>query len=385
MGALKQAMEIKAANPEANVTILFRDLYLLGAAIYEQKVLEARRAGVQFIRYAPSSPPEVTGEAVKVRDELSGTDRRLPYDRVVLATPLVPQPDASVVAHMLGIAQDENGFFPEVRYRLRPQNYAERGIYVCGAAHCPTGWTDAEFQATSAAFKAVRYLREGQVSSHAPVAVVDEKLCTGCGNCVEACPFDAISMHKRDMGLDLSQIDPLLCTGCGNCVVTCPVKAISQPLDSDMQVLAQIEAALATAPQDGRPQILAFGCEWSGHAASELAGVNKLSYPGEVRLIRVRCSARFDPIHVLWALFSGADGVFLGACPPGNCHYVDGNLHAQERYDTLRSLLSQSGFDPRRLRLEWITPDDPHDFVVKITDFTNLVRALGSSSVMRAN
>ena len=381
MGALKQALEVKAANPQANVTILFRDLYLLGEDIHEERLIEARRAGVEFLRYAPSSPPKVTGEGVEVHDVLSGADRRLPYDRVVLATPLVPQPDASVVAHMLGIAQDQNGFFPEVRYRLRPQNYAERGIYVCGAAHYPVGRAEAEFQAASAAFNALHHLRAGQVTSQAPVAVVDEKLCTGCGNCVESCPFGAISMHKQAGVLDLSQIDPLLCKGCGNCVVACPVKAISQPLDSDAQVLAQIEAALATASQNGRPRILVFGCEWSSHAAAELAGANKLSYPAETRLIRVGCSARFDPTHILWAFFSGADGVFLGACPPGDCHYVNGNRYAQERFNMLRGLLAESGFDPRRLRLEWITPDDPHDFVSKIADFTALIRALGLSPI----
>jgi len=376
MGALKQAMEVKAANPQANVTILFRDLYLLGEDIHEVQVLEARRAGVEFIRYAPSSPPAVTDEAVEVHDELTGESCRLPYDRVVLAAPLVPQPDASVVAHVLGLAQDANGFFPEVRYRLRPQNYVERGIYVCGAAHYPAGWAEAEFQAISAAFKARRHLRLDQVTSQAPIAVVDEKLCTGCGNCVETCPFGAISMYKQEGVLDLSQIDPLLCKGCGNCVVACPVKAISLPLDGDMQVLAQIEAAL-----NGGPRILVFGCEWSSHAAAELAGADKLSYPAETRLIPVSCSARFDPVHVLWAFFSGADGVFLGACPPGNCHYINGNRYAQERINTLRGLLAESGFDPRRLRLEWVTPDDPHDFVSKITDFTTLVRALGPSLV----
>jgi heterodisulfide reductase subunit A len=385
VAALKQAMEVRAANPEAKVTILFRDLNLLGEDLYEKKVIEARRAGVRFVRYAPSSLPKVAAEGVKVHDELTGTDLRLPYDRVVLATPLVPQPDASVVAHLLGIAQDENGFFPEVRYRLRPQNYAERGVYVCGAAHSPAAWTEAELQAAGAAFKALRHLRSGHVGSQAPFAVVDEKLCTGCANCVGTCPFDAIAMHKRDMEIDLSQIDPLKCTGCGNCVVVCPVKAISQPVGSDAQVLAQVDAVLATRAQDGRPRIVVFGCEWSSHAAAELAGANKLAYPSETRLIRVRCSARFDPIHILWALFSGADGVFLGACPPGDCHYVDGNRNAQERYDTLRKLLAQSGFDPRRLRLEWITPDDAHDFVTKITDFAKLVKALGPSLAIGAN
>lgn len=378
MGALKQAMEIKAANPQAHVTILFRDLYLLGEGIYEGEVLKARQAGVEFIRYAASSPPVVTDEAVNVHDELTGTEHRLPYDRVVLAVPLIPQPDASVVAHALDIIQDEYGFFPEARYRLRPESCAERGIYVCGAAHSPTSWTEAEFQATSAAFKALRHLQAGTVTSRAPIAVVDETLCTGCGNCVESCSFAAISMHEREGVLDLSQIDPLLCKGCGNCDVACRVKAISLPINSDAQVLAQIDAALATW-RNGRPRILVFGCEWSSHAAAELAGANRLSYPVEAYLIRVGCSARFDPLHILWAFFGGADGVFLGACPPGDCHYVNGNRYAQERVNTLKGMLVESGFDLRRLRLEWITPDDPHDFVGKITGFTNLVRALGPS------
>jgi heterodisulfide reductase subunit A len=384
LGALKQAMEVKTINPRAQVTLLFRDLYLLGEDLYEEEVRQARQAGVVFVRYEPQALPVVTDQVVEVHDALTGTDLRLPYDRVVLATPLVPQPDASVVAHMLGIYQDDNGFLPEVRYRLRSQNYAERGIYVCGAAHHPTGWAETKFQATSAAFRALRHLAAGRVTSQAPVAIVDETLCTGCGTCVETCPFGAIAMHTREGILDLSQVDALLCKGCGNCVVSCPVKAIDLPLDGDRQVLAQIDAALDGASQAGRPCILAFGCEWSSHAAAELAGVNRLSYPVEVRLIRVGCSARFDPAHLLWALLGGADGVFLGACPPGACHYVNGNRYAQQRIDALKGMLARSGFDPRRLRLEWITPDEPHDFVDKITDFRNLVWALGPSPARRA-
>ena len=310
-------------------------------------------------------------QALQPRD---GASVRNDGGRVVLATPLVPQPDASVVAHTLGIKQDQNGFFPEVRYRLRPEGYAERGIYVCGSAHHPVDQSEAEFQAIGAALKALRHLRAGQVANAAPVAVVDAALCTGCAHCVAPCPFGAITMQQRAEAVDLAQIDPLLCTGCGNCVVVCPVKAIGQPVDSDAQVLAQIEAALAT--HTGRPRVLVFGCEWSGHAAAELAGATRLSYPVDTRLIRLRCSARFDPIHILWALLNGADGVFLGACALGDCHYVDGNRYAQERIVTLRDLLAKNGFDPRRLRLEWIVPDDPHDFVKKVSDFTDLVKKL---------
>jgi len=382
MVALKQAIETKAANPQAAVTVLFRDLYLPGDDIYEDILVEAQRAGVQFMRYAPSSPPQVTDEAVEFCDEPTGMTCRLPCDRVVLAAPLVPQPDAGVLAHTLKLTQDEHGFFLDVRYRLRPQHYTERGIFVCGGAHYPTHWREAEFQAVSAAFNALRYLGAGTVTNRAPVASVNERLCTGCGNCVQTCPFGAISMQKQGGLLDLAQIDALLCSGCGNCVVACPSKAIDLPVNSDAQVFAQIDAALASKPENGQPRILVFGCEWSSHAAAELAGARRLSYPAEVRLIRMGCSARFDPIHVLWAFLNGADGVFLGACPPGDCHYVNGNLYAQERIDTLRDQLSASGFDPRRLRLEWIVPDDPQDFVRKITDFTNLIRALSPSPAL---
>ena len=332
---------------------------------------------------------------VSFSDTHSGALRggqRFDVGAIIVATgaQVASQPGASVLAHLLGIAQDKQGFYPEVRYRLRPESYAERGIYVCGAAHHPADQREAEIQAISAAFKALRHLRAGQVSNGAPVASVDPALCTGCANCIEPCPFDAISMHQRAEAVDLAQIDPLLCTGCGNCVVVCPVKAISQPVDSDAQVLAQIEAALSSADGgsadrrgtstngtgSGRVHILVFGCEWSGHAAAELAGANKLSYPVETRLIRLRCSARFDPIHILWALYNGADGVFLGACAPGDCHYIDGNRHAQERIATLSGLLAANGFDPRRLRLEWTSPDDPHDFVSKVSGFTELVARL---------
>jgi heterodisulfide reductase subunit A len=376
MGAINQALEIKAAHPDADVTILFRDLYLMGDAQNEEQVLQARRSGVKFVRYAPASPPRLTGDGIALRDEATGAAYEVPFDRLVLATPLVAQRDAGQVAHLLKIGRDDHGFFPETRYRLRPHKTLSHGVFVCGAAHHPASWQEAEFQAMSAAFNALRFLQAGVVSLQAPIAEVDAETCTGCGTCAQVCAFDAISMRQREGLLDLSQVDPLRCQGCGNCVVACPVKAIHLPGTGDAEILAQIDEALADRA-NGASRILVFGCEWSGHAAAELAGARKMGYPVETRLIRMGCSARFDPVHVLWALFQGADGVFLGACPPGQCHYVNGNAYAQERFAALRAQLDASSFDPRRLRLEWITPDDPAEFVRKIADFTQLVSALG--------
>lgn len=374
--ALKQALEVRAADAEARVTILCRDLRQAEGDRTAEAVQQAARAGVAFVRYDPSAPPIVSDEAVIVPGQGSREPLRLAYDRVVLATPLVPQADAGSVARLLGLAQDAYGFFAQPHLRLRPGEVAERGIFVCGAAHAPTGWAGAEYQAMSAAFRALHHLRAGRVEARAGVASVDEALCTGCGTCASACPFGAVTLAGRDGVLSVSRIDPLRCTGCGNCVVACPVKAIAVPVDSDQALLAQIEAALQDEPSDGQPRILALGCEWSGHVAAELAGARHLAFPAGVRLIRTGCSARFDPMHVLWALANGADGVFLGACPPGQCHYHGGNRHAQARMETLRSLLAAGGVDPRRLRFEWLPLDDAQGFVAKITAFAELLAAL---------
>jgi heterodisulfide reductase subunit A len=379
LGAIQQAIEVKQAWPQSNVTILFGQLYLPGKeaqAQYER----AKRLGVRFVPYLRSSPPVVFEDAVQIEVRSTGRKESIPYDRLILATPLIPQEDAGVLAHMLELPQDENGFFPAARYRLRPENVVDRGVYVCGAAHFPADWQEAEFQAMSAAFSAMRHLRAGTVASRAPFAIVDEDLCTGCGNCVSSCAFDAISMQPRQGVVDVSHIDPLLCKGCGNCAVVCPVKAIRLPLESDAAILAQIDAALARPRNNGEVLILSFGCEWSGYAAAEIAGARKMSYPSEVRQIQVGCSARLDPLHLLWALLNGADGVFVAACPPGDCHYVNGNQSAQQRLQTLQRLLRGNGFDCRRVRLEWIHGDDPEDFVHKVTDFAQLVGALGPSS-----
>ncbi len=371
--ALAQALAVKAISPQATVTLVCRELCLPPDA--EDEVRRAHRAGVEFVRYALSSPPAVGDGAVEIRDE-GGRAARLPYDRVVLATPLVPQTDAGMLAHLLGLAQDGSGFFPAPHYRLRSNGHAERGVYVCGAAHGPAVWNEVIFQATATAFRALRYLRAGTITSHDTVAVVDKKRCTGCGTCVGTCPFGAIALRQDEGLLSRSQVDPLRCQGCGDCAVACPVGAIDVVGSSQAEVWAQIEAALACTA-GGEPRILALGCEWSAYAAGELAGARRMSYPAAVRMLSLTCSARFDPACVLWAFHRGADGVFLGACPPGQCHYIAGNRHARERIEALQAMLAESGFDPRRLRLEWVTPDDPGDFVDKITAFTDLVRALG--------
>jgi coenzyme F420-reducing hydrogenase delta subunit len=190
---------------------------------------------------------------------------------------------------------------------------------------------------------------------------------------------EAIHLEARDEVLSVAEVDSLRCTGCGNCVVTCPVKAITIPGWEDQSILRQINATLESMPsknevgENSSKRILAFTCEWSAFLAAEVAGKRHMPYSAEVRILPMNCSARFDPNHILWAFLNGADGVFLGACRPCDCHYGSGSLYAQARFEDLKRQLTFYGIDPGRLHLEFLSGDDGEGFNQAITDFTHQV------------
>jgi heterodisulfide reductase subunit A len=377
---IQQAMRAKQLNPNARITVLFRDLYLGGiGSDYEGEFMEARRQGITFFRYRNDHPPVIGDRTIDVLDSLTGVPLQLSYDRIVLTMPLVPQSDSSALAAKLALPQDDDGFMAEPRLRLRPGRYADPGIYVLGSGQQPADTSEALFQAYLTGARAIRFLKQETIKTDAAVAAIDPAVCTGCGNCTQVCPTSAIHLEKRDGVLSLSEVDDLRCIGCGNCVVVCPVKAISMPGWDNIEIPVQISAAFEQGLGDisfrkgaqtaQPPKVLALACEWSAYASAELAGTRKLSYPASVRILRMNCSARFDPYHILWAFLTGADGVFLGACPPGECHYGTGNLFARERVEVLKKELAQHGIDPRRLRLEFLSVDDGVKFAQTLTEF----------------
>ena len=106
---------------------------------------------------------------------------------------------------------------------------------------------------------------------------------------------------------------------------------------------------------DWKPRIVAFFCNWCTYTAADLAGVSRLKYAANVRVIRLMCSGRVDPQFILDALRKGADGVLIGGCHPGDCHYVEGNYKMLRRFELLKRMLADMGIEPQRVRLEWIS------------------------------
>lgn len=127
------------------------------------------------------------------------------------------------------------------------------------------------------------------------------------------------------------------------------------------------------------PTIVAFFCNWCTYTAADLAGTSRLSYPGNIRIIRMMCSGMVDPKYVIKALLDGADGVLVSGCNPGDCHYINGNFKARRRVKLLKEILPQFGFEPERLQLTWIAASDGVLLAETMRDLTAKIKALGPS------
>ena len=133
--------------------------------------------------------------------------------------------------------------------------------------------------------------------------------------------------------------------------------------------------------EDGKsrfePRIVAFFCTWCTYTAADLAGISRLQYAPNVRVVRLMCSGRVDPQFVLAAFRRGADGVLIGGCHPGDCHYQQGNYNALRRVELLRPVLAAMGIEEERLRLEWISASEGDKVQRVCNEMTEQLRALG--------
>jgi F420-non-reducing hydrogenase iron-sulfur subunit len=133
------------------------------------------------------------------------------------------------------------------------------------------------------------------------------------------------------------------------------------------------------------PRIVGFLCNWCSYAGADLAGVSRFQYPPNLRVIRVMCSGRVHPSHILEAFRDGADGVLVAGChTPNDCHYISGNFKAERRVTMLKRLMAQLGIEPERLRLEWISAAEGEKFAWVVREFVADVKRLGPNPLGEA-
>ena len=241
--AVKNAMLIREQNPEAKVSILYRDMQMYGVE-NEEMFRDSKAKGVRYLNYDPANPPQVEPDKVRVYHALLGRDMDLPADLVVLSTPIVSQEDAGATSRLLRVPVDENGFFLEAHVKLKPLDFATDGIFLCGSAHFPANIREAIAQGLGAASRASIPLSKGSVIVEPIISVLaDEDACRGCGLCVALCPYGALEIQKTEKGRKVHVID-VACKGCGVCAATCYQHALSINSFTDEQIEAQLEAFL---------------------------------------------------------------------------------------------------------------------------------------------
>ncbi len=129
--------------------------------------------------------------------------------------------------------------------------------------------------------------------------------------------------------------------------------------------------------EEFEPNIIGFLCNWCSYAGADLAGTSRIQYPHNVRVIRVMCSGRINPMFVVNALQQGADGVLIGGCHPGDCHYQQGNFLARRRIAILKNLLEFIGIDSNRVRMTWVSAAEGKKFAEVVEEVTEDIKKLG--------
>ncbi|MEM4653424.1 MAG: hydrogenase iron-sulfur subunit [Candidatus Nezhaarchaeales archaeon] len=370
--AIKQAIQTKLMIPESDIKIFYVDVRATGK-LAEEAYRRAMDMGISFVKARVSELKKTKDGKIRIfyEDILSQEFMEEDFDLVVLSVGMEPPEGLRDLASLLGISLSEDGFLAEYHLKLNPADTFSRGIYLAGACSGPKDITETVTQAGLAASRVMELLRKGEVEVEIHALTIDKSKCLMCLNCVRACLFGALKVSEKSV-----VVDEMACRGCGACAAACPSGAISSPsFLSDCQILAMLKALLSRKSE--YPLIIAFMCTWCGYAAADNAGLNKMVYPTNVRIIKVPCAVRVSPSHVLEAFKLGADGVMILGCYEQDCHYRFGRIKANERIEVLKELLKEIGVNPERLMIDGVAASEGKKIVELVSSFVEKIARLG--------
>ncbi|MDR0466243.1 MAG: hydrogenase iron-sulfur subunit [Deltaproteobacteria bacterium] len=384
--AVKNALRLKMLKPEAEVTLVHRNMVMPGIAL-EALYRRATEAGVRLRGYDPAHAPEALGrdkvKGLRIVDALSGETDELPADMLVCSTPLKPSPDATALARGIGLRLDDMGFVCG-REPMQPLEPARPGVFLCGAARWPATVAQAAEQGSAAGLKALHYMRNSGLAPAAgawsgeptPPAQTRGEACSRCGRCAAACPYDACKLPESGP----MRIWSLFCRRCGACAAACPTGAAVLPADSFSSLLARIKAsARAFAPATEKPKVLVFACRWCALLGAERAGRERIALDPAFRLIPVECAGGVSTDAILRALADGYHGVAVMGCHFGGCRHNESNRNAHARLELLGAALACIGIRRERLLLSWGTAHEAAQFADLLSGFIRDLEQLAAS------
>jgi len=364
MNTIKDSLLIKEHWPDTDIYVFYIDIRAFGKG-FEDLFQRARREGVTFIRGVPGEIIEdVKTENLTLLGEntLLGSHYNYTMDMAILSVGIKPRRDSDVIQRMLNLSTDTDGFYMEAHPKLRPVDTTTGGVFLAGAAEGPKDIKDSVTQASAAASRANILMSKGEVTIPAITARIDTDKCTACGLCARVCPYHAIEGDKE---LGYYRVIDAACQGCGACVPECRFGAIDQTHFTERQIVSQIDLALAHEPQN---KILAFACNWCSYAGADFAGVSRIQYPPNVRIIRTMCSGRVSPQWIERAFLAGVGAVLVSGCHPADCHYNNANRQTAKRVERFSKRMERLGMQKDRLRLAWVSAAEGAQFAAVIQE-----------------
>jgi heterodisulfide reductase subunit A len=348
MNTVKEAQYLKDNYPDTEITVFYMDLRAFGKG-FEELLMRSKRNGVRYLRGLPGEVREdPISHNLRVTAE-NTTANRLEvheFDLLVLAVGAKPAVATESIRQMVSLSRSPSGFLREAHPKLRPVDTPTKGVYLAGAAESPKDVRESVTQASAAASRASILLNKPRFHVEAITAVVNEELCKLCGQCADVCPFGAITWQKKQV----ARVTSAACSGCGTCAAECKFGAIDMRHFSDQAIYAQLDAILEGDPLG---KIVTFACNWCSYAGADTAGVGRMAYPPNARIIRTMCSGRVNPEFVWYAFRKSAPVVLVSGCHYVDCHYIDANRSTVRRLDGLWDGMEKAGLRPERLLLEW--------------------------------
>ncbi|MGQ9514377.1 MAG: hydrogenase iron-sulfur subunit [Thermoproteota archaeon] len=369
---LKQAILLKDRSPDVEITIFYIDVRT-GGKEYEALYTKAQQLACRFIRGRPSGVVDDGNHlVVRSEDTLRYKSFVEGFDLVVLATGIEPPKDARIMSEMLKVPLDPYGFFMEAHIKLKPAETVVDGVMLAGSCSGPMDIPSSISRGHASASKVISLFSRDEIELEPIVSHIDPNLCKGCLACTKVCPFQAVRPLDIDGGKKVKILESL-CKGCGTCVAGCPYSALDQYHFSEEQINAQIDSALEKDPSD---KIISFNCNWCSYAGADFAGVSRLQYPTNVRIIRVMCSGRVSIKMILRAFEKGAGMVLIAPCHPADCHYISGNAWAKKRVEQAKNMLSRRGINPERLWFVYVSAAEGNVYQRTIIEMTSFLEKM---------
>jgi heterodisulfide reductase subunit A len=375
MNTIKDSLLIKEHWPETEIKVFYIDIRAFGKG-FEDLFQRAKAEGVQFIRGLPGEIVQLKNGNLKLVGEMTLLKKmyEMEAEMVILSVGIKPSAGSGDIRRLLTLSLTKGGFFMVAHPKLRPVDTSSRGVFLAGCAEGPKDIKESVTQASAAASRANIIMHGGSVTVEAVTARVKEENCTGCAACTKVCPYQAIYLNDEKKAV----VVEAACMGCGTCGAECRFDAITMRHFTDEQIYAQIDAFSERRPET---KILAFNCNWCSYAGADFAGVSRMQYPPEIRIIRTMCSGRVSTGFIEHAFARGVALVLISGCHIGDCHYIDANTHTEKRFTQTRKIMDQGGLDPERLQLVWVSAAEGQRFQEKVLEMKKKLKEMAPEEI----